>query len=294
MHKALSIAHMVIRPHIMAIACMASLVFGWLFSGSFHLLFPLLVAGDWFVVNLLNRAVDLEEDARNGVPGTEFLTRHKGAVTAGGVLFLAAMLVAGHVLLPQATPLRLLFHAIGFAYNYKIIPAPGGRTRFKEMYGLKNTSSALLFVLSVILLPLAGSGHWEDPVAWQRAAWLTVFFFPLELTYEVLYDLRDIPGDQAEHVPTFPVVHGEAWSYRFCFLAMGVSFLAPLLGHLVGPLRIREAVLAAGALQQAVVFLYVKRTGPTGSRVVNVTYLGAAQLASYVVWVLVGLPVFDA
>ena len=129
-------------------------------------------------------------------------------------------------------------------------------------------------------------------MAWSRALWLAVFFFPLELTYEVLYDLRDIKGDALEKVPTFPVIHGEAWSYRFCFTAIGISVVTPLLGYAVGPLRIREAVLCAGALQQALVFAYVRRHGATGPRVVNVTWLGAAQLASYCVWIAVGLPVF--
>jgi 4-hydroxybenzoate polyprenyltransferase len=293
-HGPWAIFQMVVRPHILAIAGMASLVFGWLFSGGFHPIFPLLVAGDWFVVNILNRAVDLKEDARNGVPGTVFLSRYGTAVTLGSFAFLFLVVGVGHAWLPQVTGIRALFHAVGLAYNYRLIPAPGGRTRFKEMYALKNTSSALLFVLSVILLPLVATGGLGDPLMVQRAAWLTVFFFPLELTYEVLYDLRDIDGDAEEHIPTFPVVHGAPWAWRFCHLAILVSFCAPLLGYLLGPLRIRDAVLCIGAVQQLLVFLYVRRRGPTGPRVVNVTYLGALQLASYCVWIAVGLPVFDA
>ncbi|MBI5496875.1 MAG: UbiA family prenyltransferase [Deltaproteobacteria bacterium] len=292
--SAWAVFQMVTRPHILAIAGFASLVFGWLFDGAFHPLFPALVAADWFVVNLLNRVVDLPEDARNGVPGTAFLARHGTAVTVATCAFFAAVLAVGHLLLPAATPLRVAFHVIGFAYNYRVIPWPGGRTRFKQMYALKNTSSALLFVLSVILLPLYGSGHAEDALAWERAGWLIAFFFPLELTYEVLYDLRDVDGDRAERIPTFPVVHGERWAYAVCFLAVTWSMLVPVVGHLAGPLRLREAVLAAGALQQFMVFLWIRRVGPTGPRVVNVTYLGASQLASYCAWVAVGLPVFDA
>ncbi len=285
---------MVVRPHILSIAAAACLVFGWLFDGTFHWGFALLAAADWFVVNLLNRVVDLPEDARNGVPGTAFLSRHGTLVTWGTFGFLGLVMFLGHLAVPEVTLLRALFHAIGLAYNYRLIPWPGGRTRFKEMYALKNTSSGALFVLSVILLPLFGSGAVNDPVMVQRAVWLTVFFFPLELTYEVLYDLRDVDGDREEHIPTFPVVHGARWAYLFCAAAIAVSMVTPLLGYVVGPLRIREMVLFMGALQQALVFLYVRRTGPTGKRVVNVTYLGAGQLASYVAWVLLGLPVFDA
>ncbi|MEW5852120.1 MAG: UbiA family prenyltransferase [Myxococcota bacterium] len=292
--SAWSVFQMVVRPHILAMASLASLVFGWLFMERFHPVIPFLVAGDWFVVNLLNRVVDLKEDARNGVPGTAFLSAHMVAVTVATALFWAAVMLAGHLLLPEATPVRLVFHAIGLAYNYKVIPWKGGLTRFKEMYALKNVSSAVLFVLSVILMPLLASGHTSDPVVLTRAALFVLFFFPLELTYEVLFDLRDIDGDKVEGIPTFPVVHGEAWAYRFCFLAIAVSFLTPLLGYFLGPLRIRDAALFAGAVQQALVFQHVRRVGPTGPRVVNVTWLGAAQLASFCIYVALGFPVFDA
>src|SRR5690349_17803780 len=82
-----SVFQMVVRPHILAIAGLASLVFGWLFSAQFFTIFPAIVAADWFVVNLLNRAVDLPEDAANGVPGTQFLAKHGRWVTIGTIAF---------------------------------------------------------------------------------------------------------------------------------------------------------------------------------------------------------------
>jgi 4-hydroxybenzoate polyprenyltransferase len=282
---------MLVRPHILAMASLAALVFGWLFSGRFLPVLPALVAADWFVVNLLNRAVDINEDARNGVPGTVFLRRHGQAVSVATALFGVVVLGVGHLALPSVTPLRLVFHAIGVAYNYRVLPWPGGRTRFKEIYALKNLSSGILFVISVILVPLVGTDG--DALAVQRAAWLGAFFLPLELTYEVLFDLRDVEGDKQEGVPTFPVIHGEGWAYGLCTALLAVSAVVPLVGYAVGPLRVRDAVLAAGALQQAAALAYVWRRGASGTRVVNVTYMGAAQLASFWIWVAAGLPVFD-
>ena len=49
------------------------------------------------------------------------------------------------------------------------------------------------------------------------------FFLPLEITYEILYDLRDVNGDRALEVPTFPVVHGVAWSHRAIDLLLVLS-----------------------------------------------------------------------
>jgi 4-hydroxybenzoate polyprenyltransferase len=285
---------MVVRPHILAMAGLAALVFGWLFATRFLWVVVPLVVADWFVVNLLNRVVDLDEDARNDVPGTALMARYRVVATAGTALFGLAVLGAGHLVLPEATGLRVVFHAIGAAYNYKVIPWPGGRTRFKEMYLLKNASSTGLFIISVILVPLMASGHAGEAVAWSRAAWLVAFFFPLEMTYEVLFDLRDVKGDAEVGVPTLPVVHGVRGAYLFCAAALCLSALVPLVGYAVGPLRVREAVLAAGAVQQGVALWLVHRRGATGPRVVNVTYMGAAQLASYCLWVGAGLPVFDA
>lgn len=285
---------MVVRPHILAMACLTSVVFGWLFSNTFMWGVAALVAADWFVVNLLNRVVDLAEDAHNGVPGTAFLARHGRVVTAVTFLFLLAAVVGGHVLYPALTPWRCVFHVIGLAYNYKLIPWPGGLTRFKEMYGLKNTSSAALFVISDLVLPLVHSGQAADPLTVQRALMLLWFFFPLELTYEILFDLRDVDGDRRERVPTFPAVHGAARAWRICAALLALSAVAPLVAYLVGVFRIRDAVLALGVVQQALLLRWAWRNGPTGARVVNVTWMGAAQLASYVVWVVAGLPVFDA
>lgn len=34
---------------------------------------------------------------------------------------------------------------------------------------------------------------------------LVLFFVPFELTYEILYDMRDLDGDRRAGVPTYPV-----------------------------------------------------------------------------------------
>ncbi|MHB8876930.1 MAG: hypothetical protein ACYC8T_24805, partial [Myxococcaceae bacterium] len=64
------------RFHIIAIASLACVAFGWLFSGSFLWAAAALCALDWFIVNLTNRVADLAEDRINGIPGTDLISKN--------------------------------------------------------------------------------------------------------------------------------------------------------------------------------------------------------------------------
>jgi 4-hydroxybenzoate polyprenyltransferase len=287
MHPLITIA----RPHIMAIAAVASLVFGWLLTGRFWWALPFVVALDWFLVNLMNRVADLAEDKKNQVPGTAWVDQHALPLTVLSWIVLLGSFPALHAVLPALTLLRAAFQLIGLAYNFKLIPAwKAGRfapTRFKELYFFKNTSSAFLFVLSGLLYPAALSGY---AVEWPRFFLLCAFFFPLELTYEILYDLRDVAGDEAEGVPTFPVVHGIPLTHRLLEVLLALSAASLLAGFALGPLRFRELVLIAAPVQQALFFELELKRSVSQAQAVGLTWLGAAQSASYCVWVLVGLP----
>jgi 4-hydroxybenzoate polyprenyltransferase len=188
---------------------------------------------------------------------------------------------------PWLLPFRLAYHALGFAYNW---PLFGGR-RIKQLYFWKNTASALGFMLTVFCYPLA----WARGQLWYGIGWSTVlataiYFFLFELSYEVIYYLRDAPGDARAEVRTYPVVHGERGAVRIidalCIASL-VVIAAAYLAHVV-PWRI--AILGVGPLLQ--IFLYkrfVKR-GISSRDCVNITWLGAALLLAYHGWVLAGLP----
>ncbi|MHB8878294.1 MAG: UbiA family prenyltransferase, partial [Myxococcaceae bacterium] len=201
---------------------------------------------------------------------------------------LVGSLVGGWFVFPAATPWRVAFQAIGLAYNYRLIPWPGGRTRFKEMYFLKNFSSGVLFILSTMMVPLSLSGA-HPPIAYLAV--LIGFFLPLELTYEIAYDLRDVKGDLELKVPTFPVVHGVAASRQILRALLGLSAASLLAGAALGVIALKELVLIGGVVQQALYLELRLVKEPTSERCVFVTYLGAGQILSYLVWIAVGLPV---
>lgn len=275
------------RFHIISIACLACLTFGWLFSGERLWLALALCAVDWFIVNLVNRVADLAEDRANGIVGTDLASRHGKLFEWGCAALLVGSVVGVHLWVPALTPWRVAFHAIGLAYNYKLIPTPRGRTRFKETYFFKNFSSAALFILSTMAYPLAVSGASVEPL---YLALLIGFFLPLEITYEIFYDLRDVKGDAVGRVPTFPVVHGVAASHAIIWGLLGLSAASIALGGSLGQFHLKEVVLVGGVLQQGLYFHLRLSKGATPDRCIFITWLGAAQILSYQLWIAVGLP----
>ena len=270
------------RLHIVAIAGLAAVVFGWLFGGSLGWVAGGLVAFDWCLLNLFNRIADVPEDEKNGVPGTDFVRKNASLLMRGAFLAAGVSLIGAR---PLGTPLlllRLAFHAGGFAYSF-----PTFFRRIKEMFLIKNVFSGLLFILSVVGYPIALSG--SAPPLGEVVA-LCAFFLPLEITYELIYDLRDVEGDAASGLVTVPVKWGAPRTRAFIELLLALSASALLAGFLLGALRWRELVMIAAPLQQALVLRFWIRRGVSQRDAAGVTWLGAAQLASYVVWVLLGLP----
>src|SRR5690606_38686218 len=112
-----------------------------------------------FIVNLLNRVVDLTEDRANQITGVAFVDAHRRGIVVAGFGLLAASLAVTALISPALTALRLAYHALGLAYNWPILP---GKRRIKELYFWKNTASGLGFIITVFLYPLAAAGWGLD------------------------------------------------------------------------------------------------------------------------------------
>ena len=264
---------------------LAALVFGWLFDGAFHAGPPLLVGLDWFLLNLWNRLADIPEDRRNGVAGAGFAAAHRVALGWGA---LAAYVISLPLSALYGWPLaafRLLFQAGGYAYSFRPTRLP----RLKEVYLVKNFVSGVLFLISVFGYPLLANGSARSP-SFLEVAWLMAFFLPLEITYELLYDLRDVSGDRAEGIKTVAVVKGEQGTRRLIGWLLAASAAALVVGFATRALAFAELVMVAAPLQQWILVRGPLRQGVTQRGAVFATWLGASQLASFAVWVAAGLP----
>ncbi|MFH2008214.1 MAG: UbiA family prenyltransferase [bacterium] len=281
------------RLHIVAIAVMGCFTFGWIFTGRYPWLIAAVCGLDWFVVNLLNRAVDLKEDQLNRIAGTDFVARHRTVVLWVGFVALVISLVAVTFWEPVLTPLRVVGHLLAFSYNWPLLP--GGR-RIKELYFFKNAASAMGFMITVFGYPLAvatwgrhGAGLAPD-VTLMTVLTAGLFFFLFELSYEVLYDLRDAPGDKEAGVRTFPVVHGERGAVRIIDGLLGSSLVIVVGGYLLALVPWRLCIMFAAPALQLVLYKRMLRRGISSGDCVLITWLGVGLLATYHLWVALDLP----
>jgi len=282
----------IVRYHIVLIAMAATLVFGWLMTGQRPFALALIVGLDWFLINLLNRVTDLEEDLANGIQGTERIARSKRLVAIGSFALLFGSF-ATHLVYPQITPLRIAVQTIGMAYNYRLVPTLAGMRRLKELYFFKNFGSACLFVLTCFGYPLAASG-WRPIMRWPAIATLIVFFVLYEITFEILYDLRDLDGDRKEGIPTYPVVHGQKVALRIIDALLVLALVVLVIGLATGTLGVREGLMLAAPLLQRLFYPARVARGLTSADCIALTNLGTAELVLFLIgtaiWSAAGLP----
>lgn len=310
------------RPHIMAIGAMGVLTFGWIFSGQYFWFLAVIAAVDWFVVNWLNRVVDLEEDTRNHISGTAFVAQHSRAFIYTGLAALISSAIATLLIAPEILPLRICFHLLGLAYNWPLLPAkwfprhtfPAAfaespdfttrKVRIKQLYFWKNTASATGFLLTVFGFPLVTM--WRHDIAWANgsqpvaALWAVVYFFVFEISYEIMYDMRDVAGDAAEGIQTYPVFHGIDGAIDIVHDLLLASFVWLVVGFLFTLIPWCLAILAAAPIIQAIFFAWMRHPHSTtkdikitAGQCIALTWLGVSLLVTYHFWYHFGLPGSD-
>ncbi|NVM21607.1 MAG: UbiA family prenyltransferase [Desulfobacterales bacterium] len=281
------------RLHITVIAALGVFTFGWLFTADYPWLLTAVCALDWYFVNLSNRIVDLEEDRVNVITGTGFVARNRRLLMALGLMLLLASLVVVHFLNPAITGLRIAGHLLGAFYNWPILP---GRRRLKQLYFLKNTASGIGFLITVFGYPLAtaswGIGFHGFPpgITWATVAFSAVFFFLFGQSYEVIYDLRDVRGDALAGVRTYPVVHGERTAIYIVDSLIFSSMAVLALGYVFAFVPWRIFIMIAAPALQFVVYKRALRRGISSRDCIRITWMGAALLFIYHLWVIAELP----
>jgi 4-hydroxybenzoate polyprenyltransferase len=281
------------RLHITFIAALGTFTFGWLFMGKYPWFLTGVCALDWYFVNLFNRIVDLKEDEVNEIRGTDFVVRHRRFLLGLCFALLLVSFVVVHLLNPAITPLRVTCHLMGLFYNWPLLP---GRRRLKQQYFWKNTTSALGFLFTVLGYPLAtlawekGLQHFPPGITWVTVVFSALFLFLFVLSYEVIYDLRDVQGDTLAGIRTYPVVHGERTAIHMVDGLLFSSMVVLAVGYLSSFVPWRIFIMAAAPVIQYVAYKRALRRGISAKDCIVLTWIGAVLFIIYHLWVLADLP----
>ena len=281
------------RLHIAAIAAMGVLTFGWLFTGTYPWLLMIVCAFDWYIVNLANKIADFKEDQANFITGTAFVIRHRRKLLYATISVLIISIVIVHLLNPAITGLRILGHLLGITYNWPLLP---GKKRLKELYFWKNSSSALGFLITVFGYPLATAYHgnpsfqFPTGISWMTVLFSGVFLLLFEVSYEIIYDLRDINGDTFARLKTYPVVHGEAAAVYIIDILLFFSVLILCMGYLSHIVPWRIFIMTGAPVLQFIVYKKALRRGISSRDCIMITWVGVSMFTIFHLWVLAGLP----
>ncbi len=284
---------MVGRWHITAIGALGVFTFGWLFTGDYPWFLTGVCAFDWFFVNLMNRIVDIKEDHANAIPGIEFLFEYQKHLVLLGFALLLISLVVVHLLNPAITGLRVTCHIMGVFYNWPFLP--GGR-RLKEQYFWKNMASAIGFLLTVFGYPLVtltwekGFHSFPPGITWATVVFSALFFLLFVLSYEVIYDLRDVNGDTLSGIRTYPVVHGERTAIRIVDGLIFSSVFVLAAGYVFNFVPWRIYIMSGAPVIQYVVYKHALRRGISAKDCTFITWMGVALFLVFHLWIIADLP----
>jgi 4-hydroxybenzoate polyprenyltransferase len=211
-HQAKPLAHTILdaifacRLHVSVFTLAA--VWGWsrMFSTTVlaedYLIAPLIIT----CIYLWNRAWDLQEDQINCPHSTQYFVRLRGPI-----LILAPLVGIGGIALASsrgpvlAAIILTIVLLVGFAYSAPMLPGLPGK-RLKEFYLIKNLTSALGWIVLVTLYPALHAGI-ALPAGFLLGA--AILFIGV-WSVEIIWDIRDLEGDQQAGVATLPNILGLA------------------------------------------------------------------------------------
>ena len=277
------------RYHIIIVAGIACLVFSKLITGSESIAALLFCCIDWFLINFLNRIIDLKEDMINNISGVSLVENHRNVLLKAFYLVLAFSLLAAYFFPVRLLLLRIVTLFTGFAYSLPLVPLKL-LVRIKDIYFFKNFMSACLFVSTCFFYPLVLN---QQAAGLVYTLVLIVFFILLEITFEILYDLRDEEGDIAAGIPTFVVVHGRYVAMRLVYTLLFLSALVLIAAFITGYTGVRELLFLFALIVQLGYFVW-HRNHWQSRECINMTHLASLQLLVFYLanraWMYFNLP----
>jgi 4-hydroxybenzoate polyprenyltransferase len=152
-----------------------------------------------------NRLTDAEEDALNCPADLKDAQAKSRAIKAfcytGGII---AILLA--LFTEPAWPIAGLVAfgaAVGYFYNSPLLPSKP-HLRLKNMFIIKTFSSGAGWSAGLLVFPMLRAHISPD----GRFVTAFVYMFAMVMTYEIMWDIRDVSGDARAGLRTLPVVLG--------------------------------------------------------------------------------------
>ena len=93
--------------------------------------------------------------------------------------------------------------AVGYFYNSPLLPSQS-HLRLKNMFIIKNVSSGAGWSAGLLVFPMLRAHTQPD----GRFFTAFIYMFAMVMTYEIMWDIRDVAGDSKAGLHTLPVVLG--------------------------------------------------------------------------------------
>jgi 4-hydroxybenzoate polyprenyltransferase len=175
-----------------------------------------------------NRLTDVEEDTLNCPDDLKDAQAKSRAIKifcyAAGTI---AILLAFFTEPTWGTTVLIAFGAaVGYFYNTPLWPSKP-HLRLKNMFIVKNLSSAAGWSAGLLAFPMLRA-HSQPDILFFTAF---VYMFAMVMTYEIMWDIRDVAGDTRARIRTLPVVLGIN-SARVCTIILQVVCLGVIISGL--------------------------------------------------------------
>jgi 4-hydroxybenzoate polyprenyltransferase len=152
-----------------------------------------------------NRLTDVTEDALNCPADLKDAQAKRKAIKifcyASGIIAILMALLTEQTW--KLTALVTFGAVVGYFYNSPLLPSHP-HLRLKNMFIIKNLSSGAGWSVGLLVFPTLRTHTQPD----GRFFTAFVYMFAMVMTYEIMWDIRDVAGDTLADIRTLPVVLG--------------------------------------------------------------------------------------
>ena len=153
-----------------------------------------------FTIYSLNKLTDREEDSVNSPERTSYIQRNGKLILVLSIASCSIAILLGFSVKPLTIPIFLFPLLVGIIYSIQIHPKI---PRLKDITGIKSVMVATSWAVLTTFLPAI---YLQNIII--IIPLIFYFFFTKIFVNTVIFDVRDIEGDQKNNIRTIPVAIG--------------------------------------------------------------------------------------